>query len=132
VIIGASAPDFRDLHLTPLGDMPGAMIVANQLRSLLERDGPMQSSTDLWGGLIITVFCTVTTFVIWLTLRHWRPTMPCFLQNVALGGTLAIWTFALAFSSSPTTAWIIPLTQWLVMLGLMAIKLQTPIREKPA
>ena len=34
VIIGASFADSRDIHRTPIGDMPGALIIANAIKSL--------------------------------------------------------------------------------------------------
>jgi CHASE2 domain-containing sensor protein len=35
VIIGASNTDSRDIHRTPIGEMPGALIIANAIKSLL-------------------------------------------------------------------------------------------------
>lgn len=36
VIIGSSSPQTRDIYPTPLGEMPGAMIIVNAIHSLLE------------------------------------------------------------------------------------------------
>ncbi|MBV6447143.1 tetratricopeptide repeat protein [Nitrosomonas sp.] len=36
VIIGASYPDSRDLHQTPVGEMPGALVIMNAIQSLFE------------------------------------------------------------------------------------------------
>ena len=50
VVIGASYADSRDVHLTPLGEMPGAMILTNAIDSLLQHGGLKPPST----GLILT------------------------------------------------------------------------------
>lgn len=34
VVIGASYADARDVHRTPIGDMPGALVIANAIKSL--------------------------------------------------------------------------------------------------
>ena len=36
VVIGTSYPDSRDIHATPLGEMPGSLILVNAIHSLLE------------------------------------------------------------------------------------------------
>ncbi len=36
VVIGGSYGEGRDLHLTPLGEMPGALIIINAIHTLLE------------------------------------------------------------------------------------------------
>jgi CHASE2 domain-containing sensor protein len=36
VVIGGSYSEGRDIHLTPLGEMPGALIIINAIRTLLE------------------------------------------------------------------------------------------------
>lgn len=41
IIVGGSFADSRDLHPTPVGEMPGAMILANAINTLLAYDGPI-------------------------------------------------------------------------------------------
>ncbi|PLY07106.1 MAG: hypothetical protein C0622_00245 [Desulfuromonas sp.] len=36
VVVGASYADSRDLHMTPIGEMPGALILINAINSLLQ------------------------------------------------------------------------------------------------
>ncbi len=45
VAIGASYADSRDLHATPLGEMPGAVILLNAIYSLLQHGGLKPPST---------------------------------------------------------------------------------------
>ena len=51
VVIGASATDRNDMHMTPLGRMPGSFIVINAIRSWLQF-GP-QESGGFWVGLVL-------------------------------------------------------------------------------
>lgn len=46
VVIGASFVDSRDNHLTPLGEMPGALILANAIYSLTQHGGLKPPSTS--------------------------------------------------------------------------------------
>lgn len=56
VIIGSSAPDRLDSVRTPLGDMPGAMELANSVRAALEF-GPSRQS-GFWAGLFLVMGMT--------------------------------------------------------------------------
>ncbi len=56
VIIGSSAPDRLDTVKTPLGDMPGAMELANSVRAMLEF-GPGRQ-TAFWSGLFLVILMT--------------------------------------------------------------------------
>ena len=54
VIIGGSYVDARDNHATPIGEQPGALILANAINSLLQY-GQIQPPTT-WQKLIIEAF----------------------------------------------------------------------------
>lgn len=57
VIIGGSHYDSRDFHQTPIGKMPGALIIINALRSLLvhEEIDPL----PLWGKLLVEILLII-------------------------------------------------------------------------
>ena len=52
VLISGSYKDGRDIYLTPLGSMPGVVIIVNAIHSLLEYQ--KIEPTPLWGMLLIT------------------------------------------------------------------------------
>lgn len=56
VILGTSSSRGRDIYLTPLGKMPGAMIIINAIHSLLEYE--MIESVPLWAqhiGMVLLI-----------------------------------------------------------------------------
>lgn len=57
VVIGASFADSRDLHATPLGFMPGALILVNAIHSLLDH-GQLQPP-PAWLLLLIEAFLII-------------------------------------------------------------------------
>jgi CHASE2 domain-containing sensor protein len=119
VIIGSSAPDLRDRHLTPLGEMPGAMVVANQLRSLLD-NGP-GDGRSFWFGLAVTAALCVVTFALWLLfgrLAAGAPKIVEQLYSMAIGGLLWI---ALTFLAGSAAALLFPLIQYFVILTLFTM-----------
>jgi len=74
VVIGGSYADGRDMHQTPLGNMPGALIVINSIHSLLQY-GEITPLSNWAKFLIMTVLIIVMSFLftwrqsfLWLTL----------------------------------------------------------------
>lgn len=65
-IIGASYKDSRDFHLTPLGEMPGSLVLVNSIDSLCTA-GILQSPMS-WQKLlvIVTVLVAVSAIFAWL------------------------------------------------------------------
>ena len=117
VIIGSSAPDHRDIHLTPLGDMPGALIITNQIRSLIEH-GPGRPN-DFWYGLAVTIACTLITFIGWLGLKLMFPNLPPIIVQILTVAIAGLWSLALALLPGTSTAILYPLTQYAVIIVLM-------------
>jgi CHASE2 domain-containing sensor protein len=70
VVIGGSNEDARDLHETPIGLMPGALIVANSIYSL-QRFGPMKI-IPLWGDFILEAVLIVMASVIFAMLKKFH------------------------------------------------------------
>lgn len=74
VIIGSSAGDHRDLHPTPLGETPGAVIVANHLRSLFENG--VDHRANFWGGLCLSAVASIILCILWISFRMLFPDAP--------------------------------------------------------
>ena len=57
VIVGGSFVDSRDIHPTPVGEMPGALILANAINTLLAYQGPIAHAGGfehiLWSLIVI-------------------------------------------------------------------------------
>jgi CHASE2 domain-containing sensor protein len=68
VVVGSSAAEARDMHLTPLGEMPGEMILANAVRSMIG-EGPVHES-GFWNGLLIAALMSSATFGAWILFRR--------------------------------------------------------------
>ncbi len=119
VIIGASAHDLRDIHLTPLGQMPGAMVIANQLRSLQEFG--LGINRQFCTGLLTTMFLCAGTFLAWLGFRYVAPNAPYIaeqLYSLLIGGI--IWAILIILANASLFI-MIPLLQYIVILVLFAI-----------
>src|SRR4029078_1781726 len=68
VVIGVSAAAARELHETPLGEMPGSMVVANLLFTQLGEGAATESG--FWIGLVISLAMSSITFGVWVFSRH--------------------------------------------------------------
>jgi CHASE2 domain-containing sensor protein len=68
VVVGISAAAARDSHATPLGIMPGDMLVANLLYTSLGEGPP--SEAGLLVGLLIALVMSVITFGLWVVSRR--------------------------------------------------------------
>ncbi|MFO1049893.1 MAG: CHASE2 domain-containing protein [Geminicoccaceae bacterium] len=57
VIVGGSFSDSKDLHPTPVGEMPGALILANAINTLLAYQGPIAHASGfehaVWSMILI-------------------------------------------------------------------------------
>ena len=67
VIIGASHAEARDTHMTPFGEMPGAMIIVNAVHSILQH-GEIQPP----GLLVKLMIQSVLIVVMSLVFMRWR------------------------------------------------------------
>ncbi|MDO9338465.1 MAG: CHASE2 domain-containing protein [Caulobacter sp.] len=115
VIIGSSAPDRLDIVTTPLGDMPGAIELANSVRAKLEF-GPGRQ-TPFWSGLFLVIGMTslsiAATFaaVTYLPPR-WRKFGDLF---VPIGIAMASWLVLMLVDAS-SAALPLVLQQFIVSL----------------
>lgn len=56
VVIGSSYESGKDLHETPIGEMPGAMVVINQINALMEFGQFQEVSRAIrWAGLLLLI-----------------------------------------------------------------------------
>jgi CHASE2 domain-containing sensor protein len=56
VVIGSSYEAGKDLHETPIGEMPGAMVVINQINALMEFGQFQEVSRAIrWAGLLLLI-----------------------------------------------------------------------------
>jgi CHASE2 domain-containing sensor protein len=76
VVIGASFRDGKDIYHTPLGLMPGAMIIVNSIDSLL-RHGEIKELPPLWDYLIFA-FLVACFALLFARLRMWLATLCSF------------------------------------------------------
>lgn len=67
-VVGASNENARDMHATPLGPMPGAFILINHMRGLLDF-GPYAEAA-WWSGLLTTVLISILTAIATILLER--------------------------------------------------------------
>ena len=68
VIIGVSAAVARDLHATPIGNMPGALILTNLIFTQLGEGAPIDSDFSI--GLALSLVMSAVTFGAWVLMRR--------------------------------------------------------------
>jgi CHASE2 domain-containing sensor protein len=66
VVIGGSYSDGRDMHSTPLGSMPGALIIINAIHSLLQH-GEIKPS-PIWLKLLLTAIAIILVSILFMYL----------------------------------------------------------------
>jgi len=77
VVIGASYSSARDMHRTPIGDMPGALIILNSIKSMLQY-GNMPRANIYYSVIISTIVVWLiylfvkyhSTFTSWIENRY--------------------------------------------------------------
>lgn len=122
VIIGSSAPDARDLHLVPLGGlMPGAVIVANHIRSLLEH-GVHERYGFRW-ALILTAIFSLVTFLAWSLTRGFLRRHPVLGSELFKVGAVIFWLAAIVYLVTPAVAIGFVVVQYFVAAVLTILNL---------
>jgi CHASE2 domain-containing sensor protein len=92
VVIGATHADTRDIHMTPFGSMPGALIIANTLASART----MVEVPDA-GPLLRNVLAIVLFAVFGYIAAHLKPVPAVVVIGIAACGALALFAPALGF-----------------------------------
>jgi hypothetical protein len=88
VVIGASHQDSRDIHQTPVGSMPGALIVLNAVKSL-KQFGQLDS-IPLWTKILLE---TITITLMAYLFQRYNSLTAVFVIGVAIMVLLAPFSF---------------------------------------
>jgi CHASE2 domain-containing sensor protein len=117
VVIGASYADSHDLHATPVGEMPGALVILNAVKSL-RQFGPLHA-LDAWTTRVVQLVLVLVISYVFAHLDSLRATLVVNLGVIAIGGVASFFLFQ-------TGVWIevaVP------VLGVQAYNLWDDIRE---
>ena len=117
VVIGASYADSHDLHATPVGEMPGALVILNAVKSL-RQFGPLHA-LDAWTTRVVQLVLVLVISYVFARLDSLRATLVVNLGVIAIGGVASFFLFR-------TGVWIevaVP------VLGVQAYNLWDDIRE---
>lgn len=118
VVIGSSSALSRDRHATPVGDMPGSLIMINAIDQIARREVLREDGG--WLPWTLTAVMTGLTFAVWLAFVRRLPTFNNAVRDEILkfvvGGfwTISAW---LAFSGSALLAFAAP--QYLLSVFLI-------------
>jgi len=94
VVIGSSAEQVGDLHRTPVGMMPGMLVIANAIRSALEL-GPVPRS-GMWLSLIGTALMSLASFFLWFWIRRVRGVGHLVFKEATAPLVSAFWIFVIS------------------------------------
>jgi CHASE2 domain-containing sensor protein len=92
-IIGGSNADSRDFYLTPIGVMPGAMVILNSINSLLQQG---QLRGPPW--LVATAFSLLLGMCVWLCLFVFQFAIAVVIATVVVAAMT--WTLSLSWIAS--------------------------------
>jgi CHASE2 domain-containing sensor protein len=91
VVIGSSYEAGKDLYETPIGEMPGAMVVINQINALLEFGQFQEVSRAIrWGGLLLLIVVFSLSFSFFT--KTWGAQVSTLIINAVLL-PLSLWLF---------------------------------------
>jgi hypothetical protein len=130
VIVGSSAAEARDMHLTPLRAMPGPLIIINAVRAIL--DFGQEQSAGFWAGLLMIDGMTIITFILWTWLdkRATGPFGEVIAAHLITLGWLAIWVFAMLFFALPVAALGMVLSQYILSILLGVTRTHKGMRHR--
>ena len=91
VVIGSSYEAGKDLHETPIGEMPGAMVVVNQINALMEFGQFQEISRAIrWAGLLLLIVIFSLSFSFFT--KTWGAQVSTLIINAVLL-PLSLWLF---------------------------------------
>ena len=91
VVIGSSYEAGKDLHETPIGEMPGAMVVINQINALMEFGQFQEVSRAIrWAGLLLLIVVFSLSFSFFT--KAWGAHVSTLVINAVLL-PLSLWLF---------------------------------------
>ncbi|OQW91314.1 MAG: hypothetical protein BWK78_04990 [Thiotrichaceae bacterium IS1] len=100
VIIGNSHFDARDVHQTPLGEMPGMLVIANAIHSLLLNHGQIKSLG--WGKIVaetMLIILLIVFIIVGVILMNVVPSILAWYWFVMVVVTGCIWYFFTGYSA---------------------------------
>ncbi|SLM48671.1 putative Membrane protein [Nitrospira japonica] len=91
VVIGTSFEFGKDMHATPIGDMPGAVVVINQINALMEFGQFQEVSRSIrWTGLLLLIAVFSLSFSLFT--KTWGARVSTLVVNAVLL-PLSLWLF---------------------------------------
>jgi hypothetical protein len=133
VVIGGSYSDGRDIYSTPLGKMPGTLILVNALYSLLQQndfpDLPSPLIDLLARLLIMAVFIVVISFLFVFFRSVWGM---LFWGIVVIFGLLPMAMVFLYYGTSLWPYFAVPLMVIFIYLALLAAAWKPEVAQKTA
>jgi len=91
VVIGISFESGKDMHATPIGDMPGAVVVINQINALMEFGQFQEVSRSIrWTGLLLLIAIFSLSFSLFT--KTWGARVSTLVVNAVLL-PLSLWLF---------------------------------------
>jgi hypothetical protein len=91
VVIGSSYEAGKDLYETPIGEMPGAMVVINQINALMEFGQFQEVSRAIrWGGLLLLIVVFSLSFSFFT--KAWGAHISTLIINAVLL-PMSLWLF---------------------------------------
>ncbi|MBS0472135.1 MAG: CHASE2 domain-containing protein [Proteobacteria bacterium] len=123
VVIGATHDAARDVHPTPLGEMPGSFIIVNHLRGMIDL-GP-EGDTGWWPALVLTLFLSLVSAVATVTLERYLASWVEVLLPIVI---TAVWWIVLTLVSGGPGYFALALTQLIVVF---VVRLVPKDRNQP-
>ena len=119
VVIGGSYADGRDIHLTPLGSMPGPLILINAIHSLLQYEEI--ESVSLWQKLLLQALLIILISVFSLGLTRSQLVRRFIQWTIRRLGFVALFIFGIfagAFSGAIVILLVLPFAVILLRYGI--------------
>jgi len=91
IIIGSSYEAGKDFHSTPIGEMPGAVVLANQINALMEFGQFQEVSREIrWAGLLLLIVIFSLSFSLFT--KTWGARISTLVVNAILL-PVSLWIF---------------------------------------
>ncbi len=119
VIIGSSADQLRDVHRTSIGQMPGMMVIANGVRTALEK--APSDRNDLWVSAGIVAVMSLVTCAVWATIRRVTRFSELLMKEIAAPAMALSWFFILSLLTPGEHILVFVITQSVVLLVLSIV-----------
>lgn len=120
VLIGTTAPSFRDLHMTPYGtEMPGVLIQAHMVSQIISAVLNQRPLLWWWPQVLEIIWVWLWAFFIGILIEYWRsPISRALVVGIAIGIL-----YGLCFLAFTTGVWLplIPTALGLMLTGVCIV-----------